>query len=258
MSKKILFKKKIFFLLKKKRKKKEMSIEKPIRWDFFESLRDSYYNSLLFMISYDKISTVYLYNAKRVENTLIEPYIEISSVELNDLQKQSRLSDFLLNTFCGVKITHEGKNVISNIIALPDRKFVLKMKKEKQKVVASITINITKFQHGNKLYDLQIENAEIYNVNISEIINSVIGTITDIASITLNVRVAFQEIANALRKQGVTTFEYKPTTVFYLTEQIAITPELKARFNPTELFRIYTKSNSTTTPNIVENSKKTN
>ncbi len=221
-----------------------MSTDVPARWQVFESIRDREYNSLLFMISRDIDDTVYLYCANRVGDTLVSPFVDISSVELSDIKKKSRLPDVILQHFCGMNTEQKADNVFSgHLVALPERTLRLRLKKEKSRVTASTSVVVCNFVHAGKTYDnLEIQNAEIYNVHTTATFNLV--GIPDITSITIYARVPFSEIALALRKRGASETTQKPTTVYYIIENIPITAEMRAQYNPTELFRRYVGSSA--------------
>ncbi len=225
-----------FFLCKGR-----MSREETSRWTLFESIRDNKYPSLLYFVSRDHDDTIYLYNARRVENMLMAPFVDITCAELKSLDKQSRVSDVLLNNFLGMHISQEGKQYDAILHALPEKKLKFRLKKEKNRVTTSYTA-IVSFKNFDKNYILEVENAEVYNVHTPTTFN-VVG-IPDLASISVYSRVPFIEIANALAKEKITKLEFqgKPSTVFYISETIVVTPEMKAKYDIVQLFKMFTET----------------
>ncbi len=221
--------------------KLEVSREQNSRWTFFEITRDEKYPTLLFLITRDHDETVYLYNAKRVENVLIEPFIDISSVQVKEIEKQSPVSDMLIEQFLGMKIAQEGKVYDAILYALPEKRLQFKLKAVNSRVTASYTACVSYMNFG-KLEALQIDNAEIYNVHTPVTFNAI--GLPDLSSITVYSRVAFQEIAKALKKKKIESIEFqgKPTTIFYLTETIIATAEMKAKYNIKSLFAMFTEA----------------
>lgn len=172
----------------------------------------------------------------------MEPYIDISSVELKAIDKQSSVSSLLIEQFLGMNISQEGKTYNAILHALPEKKLKFKLKAIKSRVTASYTACVSYTNFGI-VHSLEIENAEIYTVHTPMTFNAV--GIPDLSSITVYSRVAFQDIANALMKLKIDKFEFegKMTAIFYLTEKIIVTPEMKSKYNIMNLFTIFTDTN---------------
>ncbi len=218
-----------------------MSREIPSRWTLFETIRDEKFPSLLFIVTRDHDEVIYLYNARRIDNILMEPYVDVTSCELKHLEIQSRVSDLLLNNFLGMRISQEGKTYDAILHAFSDRKLKLKLKAVKSRVTASYTTR-TSWPNFGKNEQLEIENAEIYNVH-TPITFNILG-VPDLAFINVYSRIVFQDVVNAFQKKNIKKIEMesKPTSIFYINETIVVTPEMKAKYNITDLFKMFTES----------------
>ena len=236
-----------------------MSKDIPGKWVAFENVRDNHHKSLLFLISRDQEETFYLYKALRINDALVAPYVEVKCVEMKNLNEECSISDVILKNFCGINVTPIDNTFFINMVSLPERKLKLRLKKEHMRVTASMMLSIKDYRNYEKIVDgnLEVNNCEVFIVFLSGK-SSALG-IPDITSIDIYARTPFQEIVNALKLKGITDIEQKAkmSTVFYVTEHIVITPEMKQRYNAVDLIRQFSAEtfSITSRPAITDASK---
>lgn len=206
-----------------------MTTTAPVTWDVFLKLKETK-PSLLFYVSREPDDVLYVYTANRQGDKLEPPYVDITTCNLSNVEGTTEpITTFLKDKFFGMTVPASDITNCS-MISIPNRRLKMCLKKEKHRVTMTTTA-FSQFTNNGKVYDVSLDNAEIYNVHMFVTYNAV--GIPDVTKLHINVRAPFKEI----KIPDPILCSAKPNDAFYFTEVVHVTPEMKANFNAVQLFK---------------------
>jgi hypothetical protein len=194
-----------------------MTSSAPIPYQLFTPMRDMI-SGLLFYVSQEKDDSIIIYQAKRVEDELVDEYVIVYQSTLNDPTKKTSGMGIVLNRFFGMNVAKEGKVYTGSLSSLPHRPLRLRLKKQRGRVTATTTMHAT--WANNHVID--VPDAEIYNVHMVRLPGKARPD-----KIIVYARALPQDIEIGLQKAGLRIPKWNNRDeMLFITEEINVTSEM--------------------------------
>jgi hypothetical protein len=116
---------------------------------------------MLFYISQENDSAIMIYQAKRMQDQLVDEKVIVYKTTLENPTVKSSIPSIILNRLFGITWKNDPKMYIFNLVSLPNRDVRLRLKKQAGRVTATVTLHA---QWGKHVID--VENVEVYNVHL--------------------------------------------------------------------------------------------